>query len=171
MTLTPRIRRTHHSRCRCPRTTFFRFGSIATEMGCPRYVRFSPESDCDNESGAKSCRSFHAMSTTLIVRNERNQRGIHEACPILMRHGPSPSVGHWVEPRRGEGKNEEARSAVRRTEDQSFLLLVLAATLAFARILQPFYGAVLWAIVGAVIFAPVNRELLRSTRGRPNLAA
>jgi predicted PurR-regulated permease PerM len=60
---------------------------------------------------------------------------------------------------------------VRKIEDQSFLLLLLAVTLAFAWILQPFYGAVLWAIVGAVIFAPVNRGLLRSMRGRPNLAA
>ncbi|MFL5237493.1 MAG: AI-2E family transporter, partial [Rhizomicrobium sp.] len=60
---------------------------------------------------------------------------------------------------------------MRRIEDQSFLLLLLAATLAFAWIVQPFYGAVLWAIVVAVIFAPVNRELLRWMRVRPNLAA
>jgi predicted PurR-regulated permease PerM len=60
---------------------------------------------------------------------------------------------------------------VRRIEERSFLLLLLAATLAFAWILRPFYGAVLWAIVGAVIFAPLNRELLRSMRGRSNLAA
>jgi predicted PurR-regulated permease PerM len=60
---------------------------------------------------------------------------------------------------------------VRKIEDQSFLLLLLAATLAFAWILQPFYGAVLWAIVVAVIFGPVNRKLLNSMRGKPNLAA
>lgn len=60
---------------------------------------------------------------------------------------------------------------MRRFEDQSFLILLLAVTLAFAWILQPFYGAVLWAIVGAVIFAPLNRVLLRSMRGRPTLAA
>jgi predicted PurR-regulated permease PerM len=47
---------------------------------------------------------------------------------------------------------------MRRIEDQSFLLLLLAVTLAFAWILQPFYGAILWAIVAAVIFAPLNRE-------------
>jgi predicted PurR-regulated permease PerM len=61
--------------------------------------------------------------------------------------------------------------AVRRFENQSFLILLLAVTLAFAWILQPFYGAVLWAIVGAVIFAPLNRALLRSTRGKSTLAA
>jgi predicted PurR-regulated permease PerM len=60
---------------------------------------------------------------------------------------------------------------VRGIEDRSLLLLLLAATLAFAWILRPFYGVVLWAIVGAVIFAPLDRELLRSMRGRSNLAA
>jgi predicted PurR-regulated permease PerM len=60
---------------------------------------------------------------------------------------------------------------VRRIENQSFLLLLLATTLAFAWIVQPFYGAVLWAIVAAVIFAPLNRRLLRSMRGRRSLAA
>jgi predicted PurR-regulated permease PerM len=60
---------------------------------------------------------------------------------------------------------------VRKFEDQSFVLFLLAVSLAFAWILQPFYGAVLWAIVGAVIFAPLNRELLRITRGRPSIAA
>ena len=60
---------------------------------------------------------------------------------------------------------------MRRLEDQSFLLLLLAASLAFGWILQPFYGAILWAIVGALIFAPLNRALLRRTGGRPNLAA
>jgi len=43
---------------------------------------------------------------------------------------------------------------VRSFEDQAFLLLIVAITLAFAWILQPFYGAVLWAIIGAVIFSP-----------------
>jgi predicted PurR-regulated permease PerM len=60
---------------------------------------------------------------------------------------------------------------VRKLEDQSFLLLLFAVTLAFVWILQPFYGPILWAVVMAVIFAPINRELLRSIRGRPTLAA
>jgi predicted PurR-regulated permease PerM len=60
---------------------------------------------------------------------------------------------------------------VRRIDEPIFLLLLFAVTLAFAWVLQPFYGAVLWAIVIAVIFAPVNRALLRSMPGRPNLAA
>jgi predicted PurR-regulated permease PerM len=60
---------------------------------------------------------------------------------------------------------------VRRIEDQGFLLLLFAVTLAFAWILQAFYGAVLWAVVVAVIFAPVYGRLLRSMGGRPTLAA
>jgi predicted PurR-regulated permease PerM len=60
---------------------------------------------------------------------------------------------------------------VRKIEDQSFLLLLLAATLAFGWIIEPFYGAVLWAIVAAVIFAPLNRALARRMQGRANLAA
>lgn len=60
---------------------------------------------------------------------------------------------------------------MRKLENQSFLLLLVVTTLAFAWILLPFYGAVLWAIIAAVIFAPLNRELLRSMRGKPNLAA
>lgn len=55
-------------------------------------------------------------------------------------------------------------------EDSTFLLLIVVITLAFGWILQPFYGAILWAIVGAVIFAPLYRRLLRSTE-RPSLAA
>jgi predicted PurR-regulated permease PerM len=61
--------------------------------------------------------------------------------------------------------------AVRRLENQSFLLLLVIATLAFAWILSPYYGAILWAIVVAVIFAPLNRRLQRRLGGRPNLAA
>ncbi len=60
---------------------------------------------------------------------------------------------------------------MRRIEDQGFLLLLFVVTLAFAWILQPFYGAVLWAIVVAVIFAPADRRILRSVGGRETLAA
>jgi predicted PurR-regulated permease PerM len=60
---------------------------------------------------------------------------------------------------------------VRKLEDQNFLLLLFAVSLAFVGILQPFYGAVLWAVVMAVIFAPIYREILRLMRGRPTLAA
>ena len=61
--------------------------------------------------------------------------------------------------------------AVRRIEHQGFLLLLVAVTLAFGWVLWPFYGAVLWATVVALLFAPVHRRLLKSMKGRSGLAA
>ena len=68
-------------------------------------------------------------------------------------------------------ETRENEPAVQRIEHQGFLLLLVAVTLAFAWVLQPFYGAVLWAIVVAVIFAPVYRRLLAAMNGRQSLAA
>jgi predicted PurR-regulated permease PerM len=65
----------------------------------------------------------------------------------------------------------ESEPAVQRIEHQGFLLLLVAITLAFAWVLQPFYGAVLWAIVVAVLFAPVYRRLLAAMGDRRSLAA
>ena len=60
---------------------------------------------------------------------------------------------------------------MRGTEDNVFLLLLVAVSLAFAWILWPFYGAILWAIVLATVFAPGYRRLMSSMPQRPNLAA
>ena len=57
------------------------------------------------------------------------------------------------------------------TADRSFIALVIAVTLAFAWIVWPYFAAVLWATVFAVIFAPVNRHLRRRLQNRPNAAA
>jgi predicted PurR-regulated permease PerM len=59
---------------------------------------------------------------------------------------------------------------VRTLENRTFLLLIIAVSLAFAWILWPFYGAVLWAVVLATLFAPLHRRLSKSMRRR-NLAA
>ncbi len=56
-------------------------------------------------------------------------------------------------------------------QDRTFWLLVVAVTVAFFWILWPFYGAVFWATIVAVLFAPVQRRLVRAFRGRRNLAA
>src|SRR5438046_7561588 len=74
-------------------------------------------------------------------------------------------------PGSGPPRPRTTRGAVQRIEHQGFLLLLTAVTLAFAWVLFPFYGAVLWAIVVAVLFAPVYRRLLQSMQGRPSLAA
>jgi predicted PurR-regulated permease PerM len=60
---------------------------------------------------------------------------------------------------------------MRTHEDNFFLLLIVAATLAFGWILLPLYGAVLWGVVIAIIFAPLNRRLSAAVGFRRNLAA
>jgi predicted PurR-regulated permease PerM len=56
-------------------------------------------------------------------------------------------------------------------EDQTFLLLVVVISLAFAWILWPFFGAVLWGTILAIMFAPLYRRLLRNMRQRRTVAA
>ena len=55
--------------------------------------------------------------------------------------------------------------------DKAFLVLVVAVSLAFAWIVWPFFGAVFWATVLAILFSPLYRRLLRSMRQRRTLAA
>lgn len=55
--------------------------------------------------------------------------------------------------------------------DRAFLLLIVAVSLAFAWILLPFFGAVLWGTVIATLFVPLHRRVLASTGLRQNLAA
>src|SRR5215210_1268172 len=56
-------------------------------------------------------------------------------------------------------------------QDKAFLLLVIAVSLAFAWILWPFFGALLWATVLAIMFAPLYRRLREALRQRRTLAA
>ena len=55
--------------------------------------------------------------------------------------------------------------------DKTFLLLVVAVSLAFAWILWPFFDAILWATIIAILFAPVNRGLSAAMRQRRTPAA
>ena len=55
--------------------------------------------------------------------------------------------------------------------NRTFLLLLVAVTLAFGVILLPFYGAVFWGVVLAILFNPLYRRILRATGQRRNLAA
>lgn len=50
-------------------------------------------------------------------------------------------------------------------------LLLIAVTLGFGWILAPVYGAILWAVVIALMFAPLQRGLLRRLKGRATVAA
>ena len=51
------------------------------------------------------------------------------------------------------------------------MLLLVVISLAFAWLLWPYYGAVLWGTILAVLFEPVHVGLLRRTGERPTWAA
>jgi predicted PurR-regulated permease PerM len=56
-------------------------------------------------------------------------------------------------------------------QTRTLVWLVIAVSLAFFYILLPFYGAVLWATIIAIVFAPLYRKLLRRMKGRETWAA
>lgn len=56
-------------------------------------------------------------------------------------------------------------------EYRTFLLLLAVVTIAFAWLLLPFYGAVFWGTILAIIFSPLQRRLRVRLNGRNNLAA
>jgi predicted PurR-regulated permease PerM len=56
-------------------------------------------------------------------------------------------------------------------EDNAFMVLLIVVSLAFAWVLWPFSGAVLWATTLAIVFAPIYRRLSALLRQRRNLAA
>ncbi|MDF2620430.1 MAG: hypothetical protein K0S00_3089 [Xanthobacteraceae bacterium] len=60
---------------------------------------------------------------------------------------------------------------MRSVEQNAFLAMIVAISLALAWILWPFYGAILWGTIIAVLFAPLHREMVRLLGGRRNLAA
>lgn len=56
-------------------------------------------------------------------------------------------------------------------EHKTFLLLLVAVSVAFGWVLLPFSGAVFWAAVLAILFAPLQRRLYRRFHSRSNLSA
>lgn len=56
-------------------------------------------------------------------------------------------------------------------QERVFLGFVVVATLAMAWIASPFYGAILWALTAAIVFAPVNNFLVKALNGHRNTAA
>lgn len=61
--------------------------------------------------------------------------------------------------------------ASQQLESKVFLTLLLFVSIAFVWILLPFYGAVFWAVILAIIFAPLQRRLIRRFPGKRNLTA
>ena len=60
---------------------------------------------------------------------------------------------------------------MRARDDNAFIWLLVLVSAAFAWILWPFYGAILWAAVAAILFAPLQRRLVPRMGGRRSLAA
>lgn len=58
-----------------------------------------------------------------------------------------------------------------RPEDKSFVILLIAVSLAFIWLLLPFYSAVFWGTILAIIFHPVQRRLVERMPKRRSLAA
>ena len=56
-------------------------------------------------------------------------------------------------------------------QQKTFLILLILVTIAFGWILLPFYGAVFWGAVLAILFAPFYRRLLARMNQRSNWAA
>lgn len=56
-------------------------------------------------------------------------------------------------------------------ERASFYILLTLVTIAFAWLLLPYYSAVLWGVILAVIFHPVQQKLVLLFKGRRNIAA
>lgn len=56
-------------------------------------------------------------------------------------------------------------------EQRAFLVLLALVTIAFVWVLLPFYGAVLWAVILAIVFNPLQRRLVARFRGHRTLAA
>lgn len=56
-------------------------------------------------------------------------------------------------------------------EFKSLLVLVFGATVLFALILWPFFGAVCWSVFIAIVFWPLNQRFLRGARGRRGTAS
>ncbi|MBA4089766.1 MAG: AI-2E family transporter [Sphingobium sp.] len=58
-----------------------------------------------------------------------------------------------------------------RIEDGFFLGVVLVVSIAFALVIEPFFAAVLWGVIAAILFAPLNRQILSAIPTHRNGAA
>lgn len=58
-----------------------------------------------------------------------------------------------------------------RMESRSFVLLLVIVTLAFGVVLMPFWGAVFWGVIIAILSAPLQRVLVRRMRKGRSWAA
>jgi predicted PurR-regulated permease PerM len=60
---------------------------------------------------------------------------------------------------------------MKRFEDRAFLGFLAIASLAMAWIVYPFFGAILWGLIAAILFSPVNRWIVGRMPDHRNLSA
>ncbi|MEJ7807883.1 MAG: AI-2E family transporter, partial [Telluria sp.] len=56
-------------------------------------------------------------------------------------------------------------------QSKTLLLLLVVVTIAFGWILMPFFGAIFWGAILAIMFSPLHRWVQRKLNKRPVLAA
>ena len=56
-------------------------------------------------------------------------------------------------------------------ESKSFLVLLSLISIAFVWLILPFYGAIFWAVILAILFAPLQARIVRRCKQRESLAA
>jgi predicted PurR-regulated permease PerM len=56
-------------------------------------------------------------------------------------------------------------------KDRAFILFLASATIAFAWILRPFYGTILWGLVIAILFHPLNLHFRKMMGQRKSLSS
>ena len=56
-------------------------------------------------------------------------------------------------------------------QERTLIWLLVGVSIAFAWVLVPFYSAVLWGAIIAIVFMPLHRMLLERFKGRENWAA
>lgn len=67
--------------------------------------------------------------------------------------------------------NESKENNHAKAESQTLSLLLVAVSIAFGWILLPFYGAIMWGAIIALLFSPVYRRLLSMVEQRRTAAA
>ena len=50
-------------------------------------------------------------------------------------------------------------------QNRALAVLLPAVTIAFVWIMLPYYGAIFWAVILGILFAPLQRNLLKLSKG------
>jgi predicted PurR-regulated permease PerM len=75
------------------------------------------------------------------------------------------------ETRTGMNSGAKRRAKASRLEDGSFMVVVAIVTLLFCWLIAPYFGAILWGLVLAILFQPTAERVTANVGGRKNLAA